>query len=305
MRLTRLKLSRFYCLDRESSNAGSTLFVAGMGRSGTTWVSEVLNCRHDYRDIFEPFHPHCHRAARCFRYHHYMAEAGGSDIQCASARRILAGHTQSLWTAKHNLLLVAKQRIVKDIRANLMLHWLKELRPDMPLILLMRDPVDVYRSWRRLGWGRADGGEQSDLAAILAQRALLDDFPLIAEVADEIDSDDPVQVFSLLWCILYYVPLRKLAPQDYKLCRFEHLQQAPVEAFGELFRYLGLDLSPGEIERAAAMPSATSVSQHHAPGESGEHTDSQWRNKMAGLLKQFELDQFYPPSTPRQGEAAS
>ena len=35
----------------------NTVLIAGSGRSGTTWLSEILNYNNDYRSIFEPFYP--------------------------------------------------------------------------------------------------------------------------------------------------------------------------------------------------------------------------------------------------------
>ncbi len=34
-----------------------TVFVSGVGRSGTTWVANIINYANDYRFMFEPFHP--------------------------------------------------------------------------------------------------------------------------------------------------------------------------------------------------------------------------------------------------------
>jgi hypothetical protein len=33
------------------------VWVIGDGRSGTTWLMELINWRKTYREMFEPFHP--------------------------------------------------------------------------------------------------------------------------------------------------------------------------------------------------------------------------------------------------------
>jgi len=35
----------------------SLVFVAGTGRSGTTWLAQLLNANDQFRLIVEPFHP--------------------------------------------------------------------------------------------------------------------------------------------------------------------------------------------------------------------------------------------------------
>jgi hypothetical protein len=33
----------------------NTIFLAGTGRSGTTWLSNIINYKNEYRYMFEPF----------------------------------------------------------------------------------------------------------------------------------------------------------------------------------------------------------------------------------------------------------
>lgn len=37
-------------------NTKNTIIVAGSGRSGTTWLGDILNYKNNYRVLFEPFH---------------------------------------------------------------------------------------------------------------------------------------------------------------------------------------------------------------------------------------------------------
>ena len=50
----------------------SSVFLAGSGRSGTTWVSAVINHQGAYRLVFEPFHPGKVRMMRGFRRRQYL-----------------------------------------------------------------------------------------------------------------------------------------------------------------------------------------------------------------------------------------
>ena len=44
-------------VDLEKGDHRSSVFLAGSGRSGTTWLSEIINHRRGYRYVFEPFNP--------------------------------------------------------------------------------------------------------------------------------------------------------------------------------------------------------------------------------------------------------
>lgn len=285
----RLYPSRYYCFDRYSKKTFSTIFIAGVGRSGTTWISEVLNSDRAYRDIFEPFHPYRHRDSSSFNYHQYIGDAGATTLQSLQATRILRGRTQGLWINKYNHRLVARARIIKDIRANLMLHWLKRLEPAMPVVLLMRNPLDVYRSWQRLGWGMQDRGEHSDFDALCGQSNLMEEFPKLADLSRQIGTD-AFSRFVFVWCALYLVPLSKLSADEYLLCHYESFNADPVSEFGRLYSFLGLSISGSEIIDRVAQPSATSV-----PGSAYGSTEISVTQLESAqkMLSYLELDKFY------------
>src|SRR3990167_10571090 len=93
----------------------ATTFIAGMGRSGTTWVEEVINYNHDYRIIFEPFHAFRVADAFCFKYHNYIRPETVDPTLEKQARIILSGHVQNSWTDHDKKSLRYSKRIIKDI----------------------------------------------------------------------------------------------------------------------------------------------------------------------------------------------
>ncbi|MBW1855726.1 MAG: sulfotransferase domain-containing protein, partial [Deltaproteobacteria bacterium] len=131
--------SRFF-IDIYTGKDDSTVFISGMGRSGTTWLSELINYNNSYRDIFEPFHPHKVKETKIFKYNQYLNPKDQNPKLLNQANKILSGRFQSKWTDRNNKKIVATERIIKDIRTNLMLKWLKGIRPDMPIILIVRHP---------------------------------------------------------------------------------------------------------------------------------------------------------------------
>jgi hypothetical protein len=202
------------------------LFIAGMGRSGTTWVAHIVNYDQSYRDIFEPFLPAEVPAAQTFGYHEYRRSGDNDSEKEEAARRILSGRVGCPWTDKFNRRRFARRRIVKDIRCNLMLGWLRRVCPGMPIVLVVRHPLGVIRSWSKLGWGTAVGGG-TDVDHILPQERLLDDFPKIEELSKAIDRSNAFESTAFLWCVLHMVPLAQLQDSRALVVRYEDLLSDP------------------------------------------------------------------------------
>ncbi|MGH9160600.1 MAG: sulfotransferase, partial [Vicinamibacteraceae bacterium] len=211
-------------LDRDET---STVFIAGMGRSGTTWVSNIVNYDQGYRDIFEPFLPAEVPEARAFGYHEYRRAGDKVPEKEEVARRILAGRVSCAWTDKFNPRRFAQRRIVKDIRCNLMLGWLRRLRPGMPMIFVLRHPLGIIRSWAKLGWGTSIGGG-TDVDHIMAQQHLLEDFPKIEELSRAIDRTNTFESTAFVWCVLHMVPLAQLDESKALMVRYEDLLGDPA-----------------------------------------------------------------------------
>src|SRR3712207_3533233 len=103
----------------------SSVFLAGSGRSGTTWVSEIINHRNGFRLLFEPFHPGRVGICKNFRRKQYLRRDDRREEYLQAARKILAGKIRSPWTDRFNRKFVARRRLIKDIRANLLLGWMR------------------------------------------------------------------------------------------------------------------------------------------------------------------------------------
>ncbi|MDP8949818.1 MAG: hypothetical protein M3N00_06185, partial [Actinomycetota bacterium] len=116
-------------LDRDHRNS---VFLAGSGRSGTTWISDVINYRNGYRFVFEPFHPGKVRVCKNFGRKQYLRPDDRREEYLGAAREVLTGRIRSPWTDRFNRKFVARRRLIKDIRANLLLGWMRENFPGMP-----------------------------------------------------------------------------------------------------------------------------------------------------------------------------
>jgi len=261
-----------------------TVFLAGSGRSGTTWLGGLVNHDGGYRQIFEPFHPGKVADFRAFGSKQYLRPGDRREEFLGPARKALTGQLRSGWTDRGGSP-GARWRLVKDIRANLLLGWLAENFPGMPIVLLMRHPCAVVSSRLALGW-------RDNLDETMAQGELVEDHLLPVE--DHIRAArDPFERHLFLWCIDNYVPLRQFSPGDIRLCFYEDLLLDPEPELQRLFAFLGRDFDGGVLDKLE-RPSFTSR-RGSRPSIDG------WRDRVGGenvarageVLGLFGLDRIY------------
>ncbi len=265
-----------------------TVFLAGSGRSGTTWLSGLINHDSGYRQVFEPFHPGKVEDFRGFRSKQYLRPKDRREEFIEPARKAVTGRLRSGWTDRGGAF-VARRRLLKDIRANLMLGWLAENFPGMPIVLLMRHPCAVVSSRLALGW-------RDNLDETMAQRDLVEDHLLPVERRIR-DARDPFERHLFLWCIDNHVPLRQFSSGAIHLCFYENLLQSPEPELRRLFAAIGRDYDE-RILGKLGDPSFTSRREER-PSLDG------WRSRVGGerlerageILSLFGLDRIYGPQT--------
>jgi hypothetical protein len=227
----------------------SSVFLAGSGRSGTTWISGVINHRNAYRFVFEPFHPGKVRILRHFRRKQYLRPGDRREEYLGPARTVLTGELRSLWTDRFNKKFVARRRLIKDIRANLLLGWMHANFPGMPIVLLLRHPCGVVASRLALGW-------RDVLSETMEQEELVEDFllPMEAEIRAARGGFER-HLFS--WCVDNYVPLRQFEPGEIHLAFYEDFLVRPDQELRRLFAFLD-DGFDGRAYRTLGRPSPLS-----------------------------------------------
>src|SRR3712207_1571273 len=103
----------------------ASILLAGAGRGGTTWVSDIINYQNEYRYIFEPFHPYkVPVSARKFRNRQYLRPDNKDPHFLKPAQAIFSGRVRSWWSDRYNKRHISDRRLIKDIRVNLLLKWI-------------------------------------------------------------------------------------------------------------------------------------------------------------------------------------
>jgi hypothetical protein len=125
------------------------------------------------------------------------------------------------------------------------------------VVVIVRSPVGVVSSYKRLGWA-------PNLAGLLGQPALLRDWlePFRADIAAALARpDDPIGKASLLWRAVYatVAAYRDQVP-GLEMVRHEDLSLDPVPAFAKLYDRLGLPFGE-RVERAVVASSSGASGQ--------------------------------------------
>lgn len=285
------------------------VLVAGSGRSGTTWVQQLINYRHDHRVIFEPF-----RADKVPFLpaepikHLYLRPEEQAPLFKPHILRILQGQFSNFWTDQFTAPGIYHRRLIKAIRANLFLKWLVTQMPSLKVVLMLRHPCAVSCSWRAMGWSH----DPAPLRQMSRQPHLLADF--LAPLSPLIEAtEDPFEMDILFWAIQNYVPLKQFAlhpaergqteqsdlhQNQIMLLFYEELCANPIEEVNRLFDFLALPLEP-EVYGAWKIPSSTAFKQSAVL--TGKSLIDGWRSQVTPqqidrtvtLLHHFGLEQVY------------
>jgi hypothetical protein len=275
-----------------------SIILAGMGRSGTTWTGNIINYDNSYRVLFEPFLPTKVKEAKKFEYIQYLSPDNNNIELINQAKKILSGEIKNYWVDRDNWRLYYRHRIVKDIRCNLMLGWLKKVANDPPIVLMIRHPLQVMMSWKKLGWGKEAFGTRTEFDIITNQESLLNDFPIIHEIMKQIDKDDYIQNIVFQWCVYHYVPSEHLKINEAYALYYENLLTSKNEEIIKLFEYLKKSPDLYMIEENMRKESSTNFQKRNY---SRDNTLNSWRNELTTkqisksnkILEAFGLDKLY------------
>jgi hypothetical protein len=268
----------------------NTVLIAGSGRSGTTWLGEIVNHRNDYRYIFEPFHPRKVRLSRGFRSRQYLRPGDGDPLLAGPVARVLSGRVRSVWTDKFNRKRLAHRRLIKEIRGNLLLGWIHNNVPEVPIVLMLRHPCAVVHSQLTREWNW-----RVDLAELCAQDALMEDhLEPFRDLVEGARTRFERQV--LLWCIENYVPTRQFGRDQIHVVFYEHLCRDPRSELKRLFSFLGSEFD-GSLLDEVATPSALSRGERTITSRVIDRwkeglTDDETKRAME-LLERFGLSRLY------------
>lgn len=283
-------------LNYHLGNYEDVIWLVSDGRSGSTWVSDLINWDRRYRELFEPFHPHIVKRVQDFALFQYLRPDDQSSYLGDFLQSVFSGEFKHLRADVSQPRLVYKGLLVKDIFANLLLPWVTHNIPHVRKILLIRNPFAVALSKQRLkSWTW-----MTDPAKLLEQKTLYDDY--LAPFEDVIRSvgDDFIERQILIWAIVHYVPLLNVDHTDLYILFYEDLVSNTTAEINRLFKFLNKDQIESEklIDRIH-QPTRTSNKFHQSMSK--ESLIDAWKSDLSvqqidrgmKILECFQLDKVY------------
>ena len=237
------------------------LWLLSAGRSGSTWVSSLLQSQLHCREVFEPFHPLLSHMPPTLTSHPYNPQ---TREFAEFADLVLTGKYAQARTEVDNVGRPLSQNglLIKDVFANLFCAQELDKRPGIEAILLMRNPADVVASKRlQPHWHWV-----WDPAEYLTDPALVNDHlaPLASTISSFSKQGNLEEKLLTSWCIQHIVPLRACPPNRLRLAFYEEIKAHPRREIRNLLRDSALLTAmqdPEEIEHLIRAPSRLSHAQ--------------------------------------------
>lgn len=290
-----IQLIGSYLYINPDRDLGKSIVVAGTGRSGTTWLADLIASQISCRTLFEPFHNEYVPGYRGFYYFQYMKPDLANSAFHKFAQDILTGDVRNRWIDHQNERIFPKYRLIKEIRLNLSLNWLHHNFPQVPILFLVRHPCAVVQS--RMEWGWAT---DQDIEPFLLQSDLVSDYlSEYLELIRNANSDE--EKHAIIWSISNLVPLRQFKPGELKIVYYENLCTQPELELPEIFRTIGQRYEPSMVRRSR-RPSMTTRSTSAVVA--GNKKIVLWKNSLSSVqierilnvVKAFRLDHLYGDS---------
>jgi hypothetical protein len=249
----------------------NSILIAGVARSGTTWLADLIRSQTPCRMMWEPFNPHKNDQYNKFPDFLYKRPSDSDPQLLEFATRVFNGDIRNKWIDREVDRLTFKYRLVKDVRINLFLYWLHENFPKIPLIFIIRHPCAVVLSRMISRWDVDD-----DIRAFLTQEKLVKDF--LKNKLDLINNAKSIESkHAIIWAIQNLIPIKQFENSVLNLIFYEDLCTQPEIEIPKIFNMIGLRYQD-TIFQQLNKPSRT-IKKSSAV-LTGEDKISRWKNVM-------------------------
>lgn len=212
------------------------LFVIGEGRSGTTWLANLLNFDDHYRVLFEPFLTENFRPPLTYKSEYPFPDRSDSAAVDRHVQKALRGNYISGFANVRFPKALYRGLLIKDISAQMIIDPICERAPTMKKIMILRHPFAVAASKSKIFKWPTD--PMSFLSSSNPRRDELAEFSdLIEEIAE---SRDFILMQILLWCLSHRYAMSSKTISSFAFVFYETLVANPEQELPRIFSELGL-----------------------------------------------------------------
>jgi hypothetical protein len=319
------------------------ILLLGSGRSGTTWILDALASANGLRTIFEPLNPVPLPRAKPFANKYFGPHDHHPELK-AYMDQVLYGAFSSTWTnyryskgalspARHPIsssgdayLLAARykrffarflryqprrfsRRIVKFIRANLMIGWLRT-HYQAGMLLVLRHPAAVISSKMQRGgrfWSFGQDVQQEIYRGYLGDDSLRKSY-FNGFDADAVAKDDEVTGHAVMWCVENVHAYSTACQMGIPMTFYEELLLDREKEFSKMCSLLGLKAPDATTLCRPSQQSSRDMKAQPTPIRSIERwkttLNAVQQEKIHAVLEAFGVD-FYAMNDPLPTRRAS
>ncbi|MEE9439804.1 MAG: sulfotransferase [Saprospiraceae bacterium] len=191
----------------------NTILIIGSARSGTTFLMESINSDNKYRVIFEPFNEDDVKEWSGYVSRHYIDPQFPTQKEKRDIYNILSGNVSNKWVNRYNYKRHSDKRLIKAVRANLLIPYIRATYPDLKIIYITRNVEEVVASRMKLKFG-------NELTSILTHKNFLDKYYPNIDAQILKDIQDPIAYHTALWHLENQILIKRLV--EYRLDHIDY-----------------------------------------------------------------------------------
>jgi len=283
---------KIFSIATQTCDIEDTIVVAGTGRSGTTWVGELLRVLPEYKLLNEPLgivsNPEAEEAG--FRQRTYLVPDADRPQLYSYMRTVLQGRVPHSWKYRFSgstpLGILAehvrgRKVIVKFTRALRLLRWINHQFDIRGTVLLIRHPCAVIASMlKHGGWGPAHLENRGDTPLEQALGGPIPD-ELYGRFAPSLEGiESHIDILAHMWALDYHVALfgqGRFYP--WVLVPYERLVMEKIDELKRILNVLGVPISSEMKER---FNRASSSASSDLKTEDALDQLSKWKKDLSG-----------------------
>ena len=287
---SRMMGERLKFLLQGQPSASQALLLVGSGRSGTTWICDLIAAAPHIQQIFEPLHPETsvevqqligwkvNEEAHIRPY--YLRPSEIYPNWHSFLERLLTGQVRNYSTDFKRTSYWPDQFLIKLIRGNLMLGYIYDnFQPQ--IIYVIRHPCAVVHSRLKIPW-------HADTKDILKQEALVEDYlrPWIGDIEKE---KDLLGAHAVWWAVENMVAMRELGTRPHYAVTYETLCLEPEDQIHQIYAWAGISKLPTSLDDIVERPSQTSSFSGMSYDSTMDRLSS-WQRKLSSTDQHRVLD---------------
>lgn len=273
------------------------IWLVGHARSGTTWISNLINNSERYISLFEPIHKIPLKKKSIGITNTYELPNQSNVKLKEIINDIFSNNLYNSRVYSKDLKLFYDGILVKDIAANLLIKWVRNEFKEIKIVFLLRHPFAICNSVEKINsWWWFDDPE-----VYFKQRKLYDKYLHKFENLLEYANSD-FEKLILTWSIVNYVPLMEMDENDYLIVFYEDICANPVDELKKIYDWLGINIESinnSKLEQLIKTPSR--VSRNDSAINTGKSLIDTWSNELTStqinkgmkILNEFSLDKIY------------